>query len=372
MSISAIGSLVAINVNNVNIGLGGNEKRASSGGPRLFGQGSNQWAIRRDPASYKRAAYFDTINGKDGIVHFAHLYGPAENEGPRLMRGKPFLQIWQGIPQEVQAEINVIIEEVRAELAALKRPDEFQAIEAEFCDFAKPEIIIQYTSAQFSVLEALRRFRGRGGQKVFALPPILRPPRVLSANVLMVCSKRRELIVQLRGDVATYPHHLHVFGGAFRTSDPTAPDSVGYLASDINFFDAALRELKEETGHVPTQITAPMFIMSREIDTGYVQFSLLGLDISEKSASALRHSWEGRIATIPFDDLGIALGRDGYAVDGEDPHGFVPSGRALILAWLAEGAPSLSLSAAKRPYYSAIGSISKAHELYAKAISQME
>lgn len=372
MGISAIESLLTINVNfeKLPVDFGASADRAKGRG--LFGGGSNRWAVARDPQTAKRAAYFDAINGKDSIVHFAHLYGPTVDEGPRMIRGRSLLQIWQGIPIEIQADLNAIIEEVRTELTALKRPDEYQAIQSAPCDFTQENFSIEYTPVQFSVIEALRRFRGRGGKKVFALPTMLRPPRVLSANVLMVSPETREIILQLRGDVATYPHHLHIFGGAFKSSDPGADDGNGHLASDIHFLDAAMRELKEETGHLPTQISAPMFVMSREVDTGYVQFNLLGLGIPRAAAHKLRDSWEGRIARIPFDDLGNALGSDGYSVDDHGSRAFVPSGRALILAWLAEGAPTRSLGKSKRPLSSALGSIEKAHAVYTSAIKNVK
>lgn len=152
------------------------------------------------------------------------------------------------------------------------------------------------------------------------------PPRVLSANALVVCPQERLLMLHRRApDSATYPSHLHTVGGGY-----WPPGLEGREGDGHSLRDTAIREIHEETrASISIEPDTPMIVME-ETRTGFVQAAFLGCAISRSDRAYIRESSEGSIVWVGFDELEAKL-------DGESK--WVPTGKAALLAWLAMGAP---------------------------------
>ena len=152
-------------------------------------------------------------------------------------------------------------------------------------------------------------------------------PKILSANAILICPDTEELLVHVRSNKSdTYPSKIHIFGGAYMptTQNNVAPDRGGFKSTLV-------REILEETqlsitfgGKVPLLIT-------EELETGFIQVNFLGVCIDEEMLEDLDSNWEGTIQRISFSQINDFLADKGISI--------VPSGRAMILSWLALGAP---------------------------------
>jgi 8-oxo-dGTP pyrophosphatase MutT (NUDIX family) len=174
------------------------------------------------------------------------------------------------------------------------------------------------------------RFRATDYVGICALSgPQHGPVNILSSSVVVVCSERREIYLHRRTENArTYPGALHTYGGAYMPP--------GVKAADDNFdlITTAQREVHEELNvtfqrkkHIPKMLAV-------ELLTGFIQFVLLGVDVSGEDVEASRVNWEGRKVAVRFDDLPELL------FDNETE--WVPTGKAHLLAWLGLGAPAAS------------------------------
>lgn len=161
-------------------------------------------------------------------------------------------------------------------------------------------------------------------------------PPLLSADAVIFCAETQELVLHRRSDSsATFPGGLHVIGGAY------IPASPGREADRHNLIDTARREAFEETRATLVWDEPPALLLSQEMETGFVQVALLGVNISARHIQTLENSTEGSITRVSFADLPHRL-RDECAADAHAIHrGWVPSGKAHVLAWLALGAPGM-------------------------------
>lgn len=151
-------------------------------------------------------------------------------------------------------------------------------------------------------------------------------PRVLSANVLLICREAREIILHRRADWSDHlPGALHTIGGAYR------PPSVDAREGDRQSLRrTAIREAGEESDVAFSLEESPMVLL-RELQTGFIQLAYLGANISSKEARNLKPNIEGAPVRVGFDDLPRFL---------REERNWYPSGKAAILAWLALGAPN--------------------------------
>jgi hypothetical protein len=176
-------------------------------------------------------------------------------------------------------------------------------------------VVFRYQTTDYIGVETLR------GNARSQLP-------IVSANVVVFCSERRELYLHRRSPKsATYPNYLHTYGGAFV---PKARD--GDNRHDGNDLIAtARRELSEElnVGFIMEQVHNQM-LFAKELKTGFCQLVLF-VNLSDQEVSRATSNWEGDKVVVGFDALKERL--------LDEHENWVPTGKAQILAWLALGAP---------------------------------
>ena len=154
------------------------------------------------------------------------------------------------------------------------------------------------------------------------------PPPVLSANALLVCPQRKCLLVHRRSQAsATYGGALHLFGGAYRP--PIQRGTFDSPGDRMSLEFTMVREVFEESGLIVRSRGEPVAV-AHELDTGFVQYVFLGVRITAAECERLSSNSEGNVVEIPFAQLGGRLAESA---------GWVPSGRAHLLAWLGLGAP---------------------------------
>jgi 8-oxo-dGTP pyrophosphatase MutT (NUDIX family) len=157
-------------------------------------------------------------------------------------------------------------------------------------------------------------------------------PQVLSANALVVCAKRRVLMLHRRSSrSATYANCLHTVGGGY-----WPPGFDGREGDGTSLRHTAMREVFEETRARIGILDATPKIVLQEIDTGFIQLAYLGCTIGEDEHKRIEDSHEGKVVWVGFDDLEQRL------LQEED---WVPTAKASILAWLAMGAPGAGVDA---------------------------
>lgn len=188
---------------------------------------------------------------------------------------------------------------------------EVRAIEAERCDYA--EIL--------AMREIAKKNNG----------PL---PRVLSSNALIVCAQKRSLILHRRSaKSATKKGLLHIFGGAYKPSQPLKPFDIPGDRKDLEF--TMIREVFEESGIIVRRYGyGEPVCVAEEVDTGFIQYVYLGVRITTSQYEVIDQNREGGIEFVKFDDLPQKL---------QQKEEWVESGLAHVLLWLGLGAPGAGL-----------------------------
>lgn len=184
-------------------------------------------------------------------------------------------------------------------------------------------LVLEAHTLDFAAVTALRRDGAR--------------PELLSAMAVIFCEEQRVLVLHRRSArSATYPGCLHLLGGTY-----IAPGN-GKAGDGASLLTTLRREVLEESRAGITWASPPPALLSKELETGFIQFTLLGVNVSAADAERMEHSPEGTVTLVAFDDLLHRL--QGSVAPGPlSPHtGWVPTGRAAVLAWLALGAPGSS------------------------------
>ena len=210
-----------------------------------------------------------------------------------------------------------------AEIAKNLRENELQSILTQIPDWNSKTIQFRVRTIKYADLLALRE---------------IQLPNVLSANVLLICRKNREIILQRRGSqpyVKTYWDCLGTFGGGYDPREHKDADSL---------LLTAIREVWEEA-RLPWAPPHPHLIIAEELTTGYIQIAYLGVNISTEARELIRpRIVEGTPVYFSYDELAENLKlpvekSHNFRLDGNSGQGWVPTSKAHILAWLAHGAP---------------------------------
>ena len=152
------------------------------------------------------------------------------------------------------------------------------------------------------------------------------PPRVLSANALIVCAELRTIMLHRRADSsATYPGCLHTIGGGF-----WPPGIDGREGDGLSLRNTVEREVHEETRlSIVVRDTTPVLALE-EVHTGFIQMAFLGCTIDKDACKRVKANNEGHVIWVGFDEL------DRRLLSDDD---WVPTAKASVLAWLAMAAP---------------------------------
>jgi hypothetical protein len=206
-----------------------------------------------------------------------------------------------------------------ARLKKMNRPDDSCAILGSEPNWQADPVNFQAKTINYSELRAL----SDSGQK----------PKKICADVLLICPEAEEVILHRRGrkeeNVEAHPGDLHIFGGGY------IPPIGGGIASDRGGLrSTAAREVLEESQAAVSFDNLPPIDMMLTQEFGdpfnYVSLAFLGVPLSASSLPKLSGNWEGQIERVPFKTLSSVLTRNDW----------VPQGKALVLAWLALGAPN--------------------------------
>lgn len=215
--------------------------------------------------------------------------------------------------------------EERAEQAHLPIPPEndAHAIVVEEPDWTQARLHFKVKGLGYHELKAMRI---AGSVQMRPGLNHLHTVRVLSANAVILCRERRQLILHFRSsESTTYQGCYHTMGGAYMPPGIKAKDDLDSLKNTLT------REVDEEARiKLAFDKTPPLMVME-EVHTGFIQVAFLGINISAEQADKLPDNprpIEGKPIKLSFDDLPDLLLRPNWA----------PTGKAAIIGWLALGA----------------------------------
>ena len=204
---------------------------------------------------------------------------------------------------------------IRTELVTQRHANELHGVLLDEPNWESNPIKFNVGVLDFAEVQSLRKEEGR--------------PALLSSSAVILCPESKELIMHQRtSDSATYAGLLHTVGGGYRPA-------FGKNASTdhLSLLRALKREIREETDmDIETNAGKVPLIISRELQTGFVQLVALGLTVSKNQVTDAKDGWEGKVLPISVDKLSTGLGGQ-----------IVPSGMVHLLAWLAFGAPGLGV-----------------------------
>jgi hypothetical protein len=185
-----------------------------------------------------------------------------------------------------------------------------------------------YLYCDFSIVLALRKL---SKEKKNILLPLQ-----VSACAVIYCEERQSLLLHQRSHNShTYPGCFHTFGGSYIVPEKywkhhKKITPVKIREDNDEILNTILREIYEETNIVilPKEIESSKKVIIQELDTGYVQYVILGINISsEKIDDQLKKTnpKEGDVVLIPFNRIQNYI---------ENPSSWVPTGLSHILLWL--------------------------------------
>jgi len=194
-------------------------------------------------------------------------------------------------------------------------------------------VVLQTKSLEYAAVMALRDSARSAGKPL---------PQVLTANVLVICSEEKKIIIHKRSKgSATNPDTLQVFGGGYM---PKPPEDDRRGCGERKEHDGkalwktAERELREESDINLVISEKAVRLLSMDRTSGTIQLTYIGCDIKKHVIDRAReesknnknpHSWEGELKEIYFDKLDEILSGEAFS----------PTGKIFILVWLALGAP---------------------------------
>ena len=237
----------------------------------------------------------------------------------RVVRQEPRIVI-EG-PLELTPELREAAARRRAEFPSQRMTNDLLTVLSKPPVWSDNPVVLTVRTLDFAEVGALRRL----GEK----------PALLSGNALVFCEETRELLLHRRAeDSQTYPGALHTLGGGY------IPPGMGHSDDQHSLVNTARREVLEESKVSLAWETPPPMLLSTELTTGFVQFVLLGVNVSRYDIERASPNREGTgLSRVPFDELHDSLA-GGDSPDPAASHtGWVPSGKAHVLTWLALGAP---------------------------------
>ena len=163
-----------------------------------------------------------------------------------------------------------------------------------------------------------------------------KPPIISCGAIVFDPRRSRVLLMRRSGLVATYKNCFHILGGNYEPADNI------HRHDDISkhpLLHAALREVREETS-LQFQENNNMYknvIVSQEVTTGFIQYIIAGIAVSEDDVEDVQRSGEGEVDWYSLSELATLI--TGENVRSANAR-WVPSGLMILAAWLAMGAPN--------------------------------
>ncbi|MFG1294370.1 NUDIX hydrolase [Xanthobacter variabilis] len=163
-----------------------------------------------------------------------------------------------------------------------------------------------------------------------------KPPIISCGAIVFDPERSRVLLMRRSAFVATYKNCFHILGGNYEPADDI------HHHDDISrepLLYAALREVREETC-LQFQEDSTMYrnvIVSQEETTGFIQYVIAGIAVSDKNIEDVKRSGEGEVDWYSLSELATLI--TGENVRSANAR-WVPSGLMILAAWLAMGAPN--------------------------------
>jgi len=232
------------------------------------------------------------------------------------------------------------VEKERRELEIIKRPNDMHAVLHGEPKWDKTPVVMQVKRIDYAGLTVLRK----KGVK----------PKVITSNVLVVCSESGEVILHERSkSVDTEKGKIHFFGGGHMPGRAEYNDEIPRADDCESLTRTAEREFEEASAiKIAIPEDTPMLLVEDNAcpEMPFIQLNYLVRDISKvvlenglklfdrkkESAAADNYSWEGNPDIHPFSELLNDLECEGF----EDSK-FALSGKAHLLMWLALGCPGI-------------------------------
>ena len=183
-------------------------------------------------------------------------------------------------------------------------------------------------------------------------------PEVLSVCVLIFSCQKGELYFHRRSiRSATYPGFLHTFGGAI-ILDQKKGNNVS-----IDLTHAGAKSDVLEKTQLKFRKKGVRVLALKELSTGFIQFALVGINLNTSEAKQVKMNLEGNVVTVPFGELGTVL--------LSKKRGWVPTGKAQVLSWLAMGAPNCAQDKAVFGFANKSDRLYSAQELFGQVLSKL-
>ncbi|MDX6447326.1 MAG: hypothetical protein QOH71_4400 [Blastocatellia bacterium] len=221
---------------------------------------------------------------------------------------------------ESQGSVTVPSEKRQAALARLLQPysNDAHAVLAKEPNWNDEPVVLKFGVTDYVGICALS-----GPEKL--------PVSIISVSVVVLCAELREIYLHRRDESSrTNPNDLHTYGGAYM------PPGISKLDDALDLITTAQREVFEELNLTFWRSPDIPMMLTKELDTGFIQLVLLGVSVSPQDVAGSRHNWEGKKVVISFDELPERL--------TSTKEQWVPTGKTHLLAWLALGAPNAGQS----------------------------
>ncbi|MFZ7111965.1 MAG: NUDIX hydrolase [Desulfatiglandales bacterium] len=288
----------------------------------------------------KRYKFFSSGLAKvTGVKHRAEVFetvwraGLRELEALEIADAKLYSIRTSGMPRLERNEVSDLLPE---ELPWMKRPDLLQKSREVYPTINKSHGFAVGQDFRQPGDTSVRFVRSDFRMVLSARSAGIKPP-IISANAIIFCPMTRRVLVHLRAaTVATYANALHFIGGNYEPSVGTERYDDSDFESPLR--QAAIREIKEETGIKVSNLDKCLVVVGEETASGFVQFTYTGISVSSVTET-LDPSAEGGViwcalsALVRFAETGSLSGRDSDSIK------IVPSFALTLLIWLKLGAP---------------------------------
>lgn len=149
---------------------------------------------------------------------------------------------------------------------------------------------------------------------------------IITAGAVLICAKKSAIILHKRSKkVETFGECYHTLGGAYQP-EVSLQEQLNISQDRNSLMFTVIREIFEECNIIlsPSAFKNVPILVSRETDTGFLQYYALGVNLTEEEFKNIDFSNEGTSHLIDFANLEEELKKENWT----------PSGKAHVLMWL--------------------------------------